>query len=75
MLLKSAVEIVNLQTEKKKTLRWLELNLLKRKNHLKEYLEEVGNVWVMAKEKWQMHSAHAGKSAGELLIYWFWSWI
>lgn len=59
MLLKSAVEIVNLQTEKKKTLRWLELNLLKRKNHLKEYLEEVGNVWVMAKEKWQMHSAHA----------------
>lgn len=49
---------MNLQTEKKENTRWLELDLLKKK-HLKEYLKEVGNVWVMAKEKWQMHSAHA----------------
>lgn len=32
---------------------------IKKKKNLKEYLKGVGNVWVIAKEKWQMHSAHA----------------
>lgn len=63
--------------QKKENTRWLELDLLKKKTP--QRISE-GSRKCVSHGKRKVTDAQctcnrAGKSAGELLIYWFWSWI